>query len=162
MEFRVFVKDDTVIGVCQRTEICVEYQEAEMDSLVDLLVERHRELACRWQGPKRYVMDVYVDRGKRVWVIDFDEWRTADALLFEWAELEEARWPRAQFRCAVGGVRPSDRVFDGLPLELRNPSAMQDLVEAARRFTVEENRRADSEGTNEGEENEEHDESDVS
>lgn len=35
-----------------------------------------------------YVFDVYIDKKRRVWVIDFNIWaRSTDSLLFEWSEL---------------------------------------------------------------------------
>lgn len=143
MELRVFVRRAAVVAVAQRaSETAVRFGDDEMDSFVERVTAFYeRSVKHAFVGPDRFVMDVYLDRGGRTWVMDFAEWGVADALFFEWDELERAPWMggvgRAQFRCAFrdAAIRPSQRMFDGLPLELRAPEAMGDLAEAAQRLT---------------------------
>ncbi|PXF46897.1 hypothetical protein BWQ96_03426 [Gracilariopsis chorda] len=147
MEFRVFVQDEDVIGVSQRSESFFEYEEDEMDSIVDKITFFYDQ-EVRGLFPGSFVIDVYLERDN-VWIIDFDKWEEADALLFTWQELADAQWMsagRPQFRCAQRcGVAPSNRLYDGLPLELRREDAITDLIAAARRL-VEEQSEEEREG----------------
>lgn len=148
MEFRCFVRDDVLVGVCQRTsDTSIEYDDADMDRVVDTLsrwFERHvRDV---FDGPARYTMDVYIDRSWRTWLFDFSAWgHPTDALLFEWEDLESARWldiqSRAQFRCAYlhAAIRPAPEMYCGLPIELRNSEAVASLTDAARRLMEQQN-----------------------
>lgn len=154
MEFRCFIRDDIVVGVAQRmVESSIEYEDDDMDRIVGQISSWFEvRVADRFDGPRSYVMDVYIDRSERVWIIDFAAWGSGtDALLFEWEELEHAPWMesqnRAQFRCACrhGAIRPSPRMYDGLPMELRNPEALASLAEAAQRLTREQNNDSGSE-----------------
>lgn len=146
MEFRCFVRDDMVVGVAQRTaESSVEYTDEDMDTIVGRISSWFEvRVSDRFDGPDRYVMDVYIDRSSRVWILDFAAWgEDTDALLFEWEELDHAPWMesqnRAQFRCAYrhAAIRPSPRMYDGLPLELREPNSIASLAEAAQTLTRE-------------------------
>lgn len=147
MEFRCFVRDDVLVAVCQRlVENTTEYADEDMDRIVRQIARWfERRVVDVFEGPRRYVLDVYIDRGSAVWIIDFGRWgEPTDALLFAWEELEHASWMesqnRAQFRCAYrhAAIRPSRRIYDGLPLELRSPETMASLAEAAQRLVTEE------------------------
>lgn len=146
MEFRCFVRDAVVVGVAQRTaESSVEYTDEDMDTIVGRISSWFEvRVSDRFDGPDRYVTDAYIDRSSRVWVLDFSAWGgNTDALLFEWEELDHAPWMesqnRAQFRCAYrqAAIRPSTRMYDGLPLELRDPDSITSLADAAQRLTRE-------------------------
>ena len=110
-----------------------------MDDIVNVTTAMYDTTVRGMFPATSYVLDTYIDRRNRVWIIDFAPWGETEGILFDWEELGQAPWMsssgRAQFRCALrDGVRPSARMFDGLPLELRNVSAMEDLVTAARRM----------------------------
>lgn len=149
MEFRTYVKDDTLIAVEPRKQ-GGEYSQQDMDDLVHKVTNWHAaHVRLRFRGGSAYVMDVYVDRRERVWLVDFAPWRASEQSgLFEWEELEGAGWMgmvgRAQFRCLRGGdIRPGRGLMDGLPVELRHPNAMRELAEAAERLIRAENGRGD-------------------
>jgi len=102
------------------------------------------------------VLDVFVDGGGHAWVVDLapgGEAGGADPLLFTWAELQTMgaaaaaaasappptaaggdRW-HPWLRCAADGesarVVPSRAMYDGVPLELRQPGSTAALVAAA-------------------------------
>lgn len=140
MEFRTFVKDDTLLAVEPRGR-GGEYSQADMDDLVHKITAWYiRCVRSRFRGGSTYVMDVYVDQGGRVWLVDFAPWGAMGQNdLFEWEELEEAVWMetvgRAQFRCVRGrGIRAGRGMSDGLPLELRHTNAMRELADAAERL----------------------------
>lgn len=146
MEFRCFVGGDVLVGICQRiAESSIEYSDDDMDRIVNQISSWFElQVVEVFEGPDWYVLDVYIDRSARIWIIDFAPWGDPTlSLLFEWEELEQALWMdsqnRAQFRCAYrhAAIRPSRRMFDGIPLELRNPDALSSLAEAAQRLVRE-------------------------
>lgn len=101
-------------------------------------------------GVDALVLDVYVDRSRRAWVVDVapsGEAAGVDALLFTWAELQSMAAAAAAaadgngewhpwLRCAAEGgdappLAPSRVMYDGVPLELRQPGSTTALVAAA-------------------------------
>ncbi|KAI0565664.1 Cell division cycle protein [Gracilaria domingensis] len=136
MEFRVFVRDEEVVAISQRSENFFEYSDEEMDSIVDKITGFY-EAEVKGSFPGSFVVDIYIER-ENVWIIDFDHWEVADALLYSWEELTEAHRMsngRPLFRCALRcGVVPSNRLYDGLPLELRREDAIRDFIATARRL----------------------------
>ena len=106
MEFRCFVREGELVGVCQRE--CSEMfdfltkdlsrgggdENGEGGSptraaIVDFFHERVRGTFGAQQAGESgsFVMDVFVDRKRTVWVIDFNPWgRQTNALLFDWGE----------------------------------------------------------------------------
>jgi hypothetical protein len=93
MEFRVFIFNSFVVGVCQRE--CSAYYDfltRESDTLCDPIVNFYLE-KVKGVGPQfdACVLDVYVDKQKRVWLIDVNPFGVpTNPLLFEWVELQEA------------------------------------------------------------------------
>lgn len=105
MEFRVFIQDKTIIGICQR-DCCTYYDflEAKVDDIQDYIYEffygtpTEVKKALTRVGVKdlfpltNYVMDVYVDMKNRVWLIDFNPFgEPTCALLYEWEELSNMK-----------------------------------------------------------------------
>ena len=91
MEFRCFIKQDELIGACQRdTSQFYDFLIQERDELWSLLTLFYKErIQGRFPEPN-VVMDVYVNRQRKVFLMDmnvFDE--TTDALLFSWSELKQ-------------------------------------------------------------------------
>lgn len=91
MEFRCFVHDKLLVGICQR----------EVTNFYPTLVERKADLKMMIRdffiekvegrfGSKRYTFDVYVTRDGRVKLLDFNPWGGSTLpLMFTWEELEE-------------------------------------------------------------------------
>jgi len=101
MEFRVFIKDRQIVGICQR-DCCTFYDflEAKVDDVQDSVYDFFygtpgdtrktlTSVGVRDLFPlSSYVMDVYVDLKSRVWLVDFNPFgEPTCALLFEWEEL---------------------------------------------------------------------------
>lgn len=101
MEFRVFVKDRAIIGICQR-DCCTYYDflEAKIDDIQDHIYDffygtpHLPKKTLTSVGVKdlfplaSYAMDVYVDLKNRVWLVDFNPFgEPTCALLYEWEEL---------------------------------------------------------------------------
>jgi hypothetical protein len=148
-EYRVFVSDDEIVAISQRDmNAPTVLADPDMDRFVDLMQvfmdqNVHRNGPhLRFISSGRYVYDVFVDRNWRVWIIDFAPWGApTDPVLFTWEELEGANWmssahARAQLRCisSDSAIRPSQSVFDGVPVELRSECSRDALVDAARRL----------------------------
>eukprot|EP00598_Pedospumella_elongata_P000414 CAMPEP_0184973386 /NCGR_PEP_ID=MMETSP1098-20130426/5193_1 /TAXON_ID=89044 /ORGANISM="Spumella elongata, Strain CCAP 955/1" /LENGTH=367 /DNA_ID=CAMNT_0027495839 /DNA_START=27 /DNA_END=1130 /DNA_ORIENTATION=- len=101
MEFRVFIRNRSIIGISQR-DCCTYYDflEAKVDDLQDHIYDFFygtpdnakqslTSVGVRELFPlENYVMDVYVDLKNRVWLVDFNPFgEPTCALLFEWEEL---------------------------------------------------------------------------
>jgi len=91
-EFRCFVKDKRVVAISQRqADQHFEHLPQEKDELLVFLEDFLEE--CVFEkfasgGIPSYVVDVYVDRQDRVWIVDFNVWgERTDSLLFSWEEL---------------------------------------------------------------------------
>ena len=117
MEFRLFIKEDKLIGICQR-DVTTFYdyllQENEQDRIVQLIegfffdgpsqgfnAEDEKEVEGEGDdenegqgwittalGLDSYILDVYIDKKDRVWLIDVNVFGyPTDPLLFRWREL---------------------------------------------------------------------------
>lgn len=92
MEFRCFVSNHGLVGICQRNHT-EHYPHLPRESLKikNLIMDFFSyyiqyNFANGWI--EDYVFDVYVDKHDRVWLIDFNLWSTrTDALMFTWEEL---------------------------------------------------------------------------
>jgi hypothetical protein len=151
-EYRVFVSSNEVVGMSQRDpSVPSRLTNTDMNRTVRLVETQFdrviRSIASTWIGTaskEKYVYDVFVDRNWRVWVLDFCAWgEPTAALLYEWDELEEHLWMssvsrRAQLRSVSpdSSLRPSQTLYDGIPIELRNSNAGEALADAARRLTL--------------------------
>ena len=95
-EFRCFVRQHRLVALTQRhTDQYFDHIVQDRDDLLFMVQEFFTEVVQHQYADgaiPNYVMDVYIDRQDRVWIVDFNIWgdRT-DALLFEWDELNE--WP---------------------------------------------------------------------
>ncbi|KAJ1632494.1 D123-domain-containing protein [Pavlovales sp. CCMP2436] len=137
-EFRCFVRDGVAFAICQRDRFThYAHLEAEREELLERLGNFvHACLGSDAEfgvGGRACAVDVYVDSGKRVHLLDLSPFAeaTTDPLLFSWAELAEfaARARSDDVRNeselrlvgadAAVGVRPSATMYAGIPLELQ-------------------------------------------
>ena len=89
MEFRIFIVNSKLIGICQRdTTTYYEFLPNDKDEIQDLLYDFFHEHINEKFSLQSYCIDVYIDKKKRVWIVDFNPFgNPTDALLFEWHEL---------------------------------------------------------------------------
>eukprot|EP01040_Poterioochromonas_malhamensis_P003764 gene3764-4022_t len=89
MEFRLFVKDHKLIGICQRE--CTTFFNHLLSSIDDLTdkIENFYDKEIQGKLPlSNYVIDIYIDKKERIWIIDVNPFgEPTSALLFEWHEL---------------------------------------------------------------------------
>lgn len=89
MEFRLFVGNQSILGICQRDmSTYYDFLKNDMDDLEDLIVEFWENNVCAAFGLDKYSVDVYVDKRRRVWIVDFNPFGDpSTSLLFDWEEL---------------------------------------------------------------------------
>ena len=95
-EFRCFVSSHRLVGLTQRhTDQYFEHLTQDREDIQFMIEEFFQEvIKNKYANGKigRYVVDVYIDRQDRVWILDFNVWSNrTDSLLFSWDELEH--WP---------------------------------------------------------------------
>lgn len=89
LEFRVFVKDQKIIGVSQRDLNYYDYLEALSDTFKDTIDEFIEEEIIQKFPEKDFVIDLYIPRPfNRVFIIDINPFgRSTDPLMYSWNEL---------------------------------------------------------------------------
>ncbi|KAF8006096.1 hypothetical protein BT93_K0407 [Corymbia citriodora subsp. variegata] len=108
MEFRCFVRNKLLVGICQR-EVTTFYPVLleKKDHLKDLIEDFFDSEVCPNFELDNYTFDVYVTKDGRVKVLDFNPWGAFTLpLLFSWDELSEGDDKGVDFRtvesrCAV-------------------------------------------------------------
>jgi hypothetical protein len=139
-EFRVFVRQRQIRGISQRQ--ATQYYPHVLERvdhyqrLIEQFWDDHKERApC-----DDVVMDIYIDKNDRVWLIDFNVWGSrTDALLFSWSELialddiemrvvETERQvkadPLSSYRAPIDVLRVGS-AFDDFMGQCRKPSELE-------------------------------------
>ncbi|KAE9602881.1 putative Cell division cycle protein [Lupinus albus] len=90
MEFRCFVKGNQLVGISQR-EVTTLYPIIEKKNDILLLIQEFFDNHVRGRfESENYTFDVYITKGERVKVVDFNPWGAFTLpLLFTWDELEQ-------------------------------------------------------------------------
>ncbi|CAM9598048.1 unnamed protein product [Chrysoparadoxa australica] len=93
MHFRCFVGSNRILGISQRDcSTCYSYLMEEAPRISQLISEFFEEHITGRFPSSSYVLDVYVDKNGRVWVIDFNPFASVtDSLLFDWQELQQLK-----------------------------------------------------------------------
>lgn len=89
VEFRCFVRNKRVVGICQRDLNYYEFLAPMSDQLkMEILEFFYVELQDTFPDPN-YTFDVYIPNPfNKVWLIDINPWTpTTDPILFSWLEL---------------------------------------------------------------------------
>lgn len=90
MEFRVFIGNNQILGISQRD--CSTYYDHlsnDKDELEDKIVEFFENKIKGKFDLEKYSTDIFIDRKKRIWIIDFNPFGDpSSGLLFEWHELK--------------------------------------------------------------------------
>lgn len=117
MEFRCFVWNGDIAAISQRNHtqhfphLKIEmmcYRSQILDFYDDYVYENY-------PGSGNFVLDVYIDKQERVWLLDFNVWGTqTDALLFSWDELLRiaSRETEEQDDSSLENQRPEIRVVE--------------------------------------------------
>ena len=89
MEFRLFIVNTNLIGISQRDiTTYYEFLYNDKEDIQDLLYDFFHDHIDTNFPLQSYCIDVYIDKKKRVWIVDFNPFgNPTDALLFEWHEL---------------------------------------------------------------------------
>jgi hypothetical protein len=91
MEFRCFVRQRKLIGICQRDQNHYDFLESLIPTLQDLIEDFFEDNLRDTFPDNNFVFDVYVPQPKekaRVWLMDINPWAPrTDPLVFSWLEL---------------------------------------------------------------------------
>ncbi|CCH61762.1 hypothetical protein TBLA_0F02200 [Henningerozyma blattae CBS 6284] len=89
LEFRIFVKNQRVIGVSQRDLNYYDYLEALSDTFKDTIDEFIEDEVILLYPEQDFVIDLYIPRPfKKAFIIDINTFsRSTDPLMFSWNEL---------------------------------------------------------------------------
>lgn len=122
LEFRCFVKDNSLIGICQRDLNHFEFLFSMRDDLranIESFFEQN--LKPKFPDPN-FVFDVYVPPPhERVWLVDINPWAPrTDPLIFSWMELlsmevpdtDDSHIPSVRVKFSIGGA--NDEVKQGV------------------------------------------------
>eukprot|EP00180_Rhodochaete_pulchella_P003897 Plantae.Rhodophyta-Rhodochaete_pulchella.ctg712.p1 GENE.Plantae.Rhodophyta-Rhodochaete_pulchella.ctg712~~Plantae.Rhodophyta-Rhodochaete_pulchella.ctg712.p1 ORF type:complete len:331 (-),score=35.23 Plantae.Rhodophyta-Rhodochaete_pulchella.ctg712:451-1443(-) len=145
MEFRCFVRERNLIAICQRhVDQHHAFLEAECDSVRTAIEEYYSAGVsdiCNslFADTQDYVIDVYVDRQRKVWVLDLGPMSApTDPLLYTWSELDALEHVRGEtelrFVGADSAIRPSSKSC-ALPFELQGREGVTAVAEAARHLS---------------------------
>ncbi|CAL8385644.1 unnamed protein product [Boreogadus saida] len=88
-EFRCFVKENKLIGICQRDYTQYYHHISNQEENVCQAIQTFFQEHIRYNFPDEdFVLDVYRDSCGRVWLIDINPFGlVTDSLLFSWEEL---------------------------------------------------------------------------
>eukprot|EP01036_Dinobryon_divergens_P023655 gene23656-32027_t len=89
MEFRIFIRSNNIVGICQRNcSTYFPYLLAERNKIADIINAFYSSIVKGRFPLSSYVLDVYIDKRNRIWIIDFNVFgEPTSPLLFEWTEL---------------------------------------------------------------------------
>ena len=88
-EMRCFVYQNHLKGICQRDPTAFySFLLEEKEEIKEKIIEFYEKNIHEKFPDGCFVMDVYVDRSFRVWLLDINPWAdSTKPLMFEWAEL---------------------------------------------------------------------------
>lgn len=91
LEFRVFVKSNTIVAISQRDLNFYDYLDSLKPKLFDIITDYVEEHVISTYPDESFIVDVYLPRPfEKVWIIDINAFsRTSDLLLFTWNEITE-------------------------------------------------------------------------
>jgi hypothetical protein len=129
-EFRGFVRQHHMVALTQRqTDQHFAHLVRERDDLGERLLDFFEDFVQhKYAGGRlaNYVVDFYVDKQERVWIVDFNPWSSrTDSLLFSWDELNAL--PLDQ----EAEIRVVETAKEVLPQSLNNFRAPVDTVHLA-------------------------------
>lgn len=155
-EFRCFVKDNTVIGICQRhNDMFHNHLVEEKNDIIADILSFHSNIIKGNFPDKNYCFDVYRHSKGKLLLLDFNPYGpVTDSLLFSWDELlqddlvqedTELQCQVPEFRCIedAGGVQPNPYSTYAVPKDFVDISSGQDpekLMELLKLKIEQENR----------------------
>lgn len=132
-EFRCFVKDDLLIGICQRDYTnYYDYIVNKKTQICQDIVSFFKENIYKKFPSNNYVFDVYLPSKDTVILLDFNPFgKTTDSLLFEWDDLCNikslpGKVPEFQCVTSYNGIQPSPYRYYAMPVDVLEVNTGQD------------------------------------
>jgi len=140
MEFRVFVRNNEIVGICQRDPtLCHNYEKKDverMEIMIDDFFQAHvrGSFSC-----PNFALDVYLGHRGKVYIVDFNTFGgTTQSLLFTWDELTNGTCEeRMKVVETADLIQPSAKVCTGVPFDLVDTSDGSALADFLKRVQVE-------------------------
>jgi len=139
MEFRAFVKENAIIGICQRDNSAhYPFIEGEAGIIEDEIEEfYHSDIEGKFPLGS-FVFDVYLEKKSKgpsyyKWLIDFSPWLEAtDPLFFTWPELDEMTGAegegRFRFERDAKKVGPTLGSYYKVPVDFEDKDSMEQFM----------------------------------
>lgn len=134
-EYRCFVKDNSLIGICQREHsLYFDHIGCQKNDIVcDILFFFKESIQFKFDCPD-YVFDVYREKKDSILLIDFNPFNpVTDALLFDWTELSDGSLlnsdhslPLFRYILHNRGVQPRSVSYHAIPRDIVDISTGQD------------------------------------
>ncbi|ODV78975.1 D123-domain-containing protein [Suhomyces tanzawaensis NRRL Y-17324] len=139
LEFRVFVKDNRVLGISQRDLNHYVFLEALQDELKQVIEDFIYSQVVGQLGQSQYIVDVYVSRpSNKVYVVDVNPFsRKCDSLLYTWNELLVGVAPELRLitETNVGRFAQKEYSESQVPLDVVDAAGNSEaMVELAREW----------------------------
>lgn len=141
MEFRCFIADGRIIAISQRN--CGHFfqhlaEEGTQERVLDSICSFYREHVDSVFELSTFIMDVYLDRLDRVWIVDMNPFSdTSVPLLFTWDELREyaesstAASPLLRVIESTVAVQPRHDLIHRLPTDIVDLSTAEGIASFA-------------------------------
>ena len=158
-EMRCFVYLNQLKGICQRDpSVFYSFLLEEKEEIKESIIKFYNNNIHKKFPDPSFVMDVYVDRSLRVWLLDINPFAiSTKTLMFEWKELRTPpqMYPKVQFRIVEtqGNIQIVENMLNRVPLDVFDVGSAEGLQEFIKKCQEEEKNNEKKKEKAEGEEN---------
>lgn len=138
-EFRVFVKNNRIIGICQRDcENFYQHIRTSIDEIRTNIWDFFVETIQNKFPSADFIVDIYRKDADRLYIIDFNPWGPmTDALLFDWTELmtltaaENSQYVDFRYVASQNGIKANSYGQYAIPKDIADITRERDVNKLA-------------------------------